>query len=143
MKEEQERSRITAIRNRRIKAVESALLLVPVVEQARAELGRDITLRALADWLNARNYKTTKNKVWRAQTVSNLLSVDDLLIRDCEADHARVIAVESELCKRRMSRGEDRKTVMEARDRAIADSARRCEVARREACEIGRKIRGT
>ena len=135
MKDEQERGRITAIRNRRRKAVEHALSMVPVIRQARAELGKP-TLRAFADWLNERDYKTVRDKVWRAQTVSNLLSVDELVIRSAEDEHKRERAIEEALYRRRVAIGQDKSLVRAERDEKISQSRQRLEDAIVEARRI-------
>lgn len=140
MKEEQERGRVTAIKNRRKKAVENALKMVPAIKQAYAELSRP-TLRELADWLNLRDYKTVKGKTWRAQTVSNLLSVDDLIIRNAEAEHDRERAIEMELCLRRIGFGQDREITIAIRDRCIAESYERLLLSKAEALAIRKMFR--
>lgn len=135
MKEEQERGRVTAIRNRRRKAVEHALSMAPVLRRARFELDKS-TLRALADWLNERDYKTVKGKVWRAQTVSNLLSVDDLIVRSAEDEHKREVEIEKTLFRRKIGLGHDKSIARAELDMRIAESRQRLQVAREEAARV-------
>lgn len=141
MKEEQERGRVTAIRNRRLRAVENALNLAPVLDQARREV-TPLTLRGLADWLNVRNYKTVTGKVFRQQTVSNLLSVDDLLKRQAEKENQHEVAIEMALFDLRVGRGHDPEIAQSIRDKMIAESKARLTAALHEARLVGSKIRG-
>ena len=139
MKEEQERGRVTAIRNRRNRAVAHALSMAPVIQKARSELTNP-TLRAFADWLNERDYKTVEGKVWRAQTVSNLLLVDDLIVRDAEAEHKREVEIEKTLYRRKITLGQDKSLAKAELDKRVAESKLRLQSAREEAQRVRYEI---
>lgn len=135
MKDEQERGRITAIRNRRMKAVQFALSMTEIIRQARREMGNP-TFRDFADWLNARNIKTVTGKTWRSQTVSNLLSVDDLIIRNAEDEHRRSIAIEAAIYRRSVATGQDRAKAKSVMNDAIAVADQSLVEAKAEAARI-------
>lgn len=143
MKEEQERGRITAIRNRRRKAVEHAIGIAPLFEQARKELGSDPTLRAYADWLNERDYKTRKGKVWRAQSVSDALSVGDLVVRQAEREYMLTVAVEEEIFRRARNLGFNLSAAKERYDDAMTEASKSLAVSRDEATRLLALMRGS
>jgi len=143
MKEEQERGRVTAIRNRRLKAIAHAISIAPIFEKAREELGSDPTLRAYADWLNARDHKTRLGKVWRAQSVSDALSVNELIVRQAEEEYLRTIAIEEEIYRRAKNLELDANRAKQRRDDAISRANEALGEARDEAKKILMLMRGT
>tara|TARA_B100000378_G_scaffold194514_2_gene158345 strand:- start:3750 stop:4103 length:354 start_codon:yes stop_codon:yes gene_type:complete len=113
--------------------------MAPVIRTARSELTNP-TLRAFADWLNARDYKTVEGKVWRAQTVSNLLSVDDLIVRDAEDEHKREVEIEKTLYRRKITLGQDKSLAKAELDKRVAESRLRLQSAREEAQRVRYEI---
>lgn len=133
--------RVETLRARRIEAVNYARTMISIIQGACDEIGAAASWRAFADWLNERNYKTVKGKVWRAETVSHLLMVDAFLIRQLEAEHQRVIELEKLTFFQDIERGEDEQIASTARDKKILESELNLENIRIEAMEIADEFR--
>lgn len=90
---------------------EHARAMVKPLQQARRELTgglkRAVSLREYADWLNRNDHKTSRGKVWRAQTVSRLLDIDNAIREQANSERDRSLAVIS--FKRRLLTPGDRK----------------------------------
>ena len=138
-KQREARDKLNAIRERRMAAEAHAIEMVPHLESARA--ATDGSTRALADWLNARNHKTLKGKVWRIQTIEEFASVEDLLIREAEAEHKSAITYERQFASKKASRGNDYYAARSERDVKIAEADADLEMNKRVAREIGEKLR--
>lgn len=111
MDEDREKGRIASLKVRRIAMTEHARAMVEPMRQARRELTgglkRTVSLREYADWLNRNDYKTSRGKVWRAQTVSRLLDIDNAIREQANSERDRSLAVIS--FKRRLLTPADRK----------------------------------
>jgi hypothetical protein len=77
------KGRVGALRSSRQRTIAWAESLLPVVEQARNELGASIGPMALADWLNDRHHKTSTGNRFRGPNLGlTLFSVDRMIAKD-------------------------------------------------------------
>ena len=136
MDEERERGRIASLRVRRQAVLSHAQEMLPVVRRARSEGAS--TYRAVADWLNARDYKTPRGKVWRHQTVWNLFHVEFGQIEQAEEERDRAVAVIDYKMRQITSEDHSKADVL-AEERAQAE--RNCHSTIIEAKRIGALLR--
>jgi hypothetical protein len=80
--DEKARGRARSLAVRREKAFAHAQTMLPAIAEARSQ-GVD-TIRGLVDWLNSRDHKTARGRVWRIQTLSDLLHIDHGQIAQAE-----------------------------------------------------------
>lgn len=137
----QVQKRVEALQKRQLQSVSYTKLMVPVIEQAGEELGAAASLRAYADWLNKNGHKTLKGKVWRSQTVSELLAIDALLIRQAEAEHERTVELAKLLLDQAIRAGQDAKCASEERTQQVLESGHRLEEQKAEAIELADQFR--
>lgn len=138
-KQREARDKLYAISRRRKATEDHVLAIVPHLARAHAET--DGSNQALADWLNARNHKTLKGKVWRIQTIDEFASVEDLLIREAEAEHKSAIIYERQFASKKASRGGDYHIIRSERDVKIAEADADLDRNKSVARDIGEKLR--
>lgn len=141
MRDEQERGRRIAIRNRREKSVKFALTLAPTLQEAREEL-KSPSLRALAEWLNDRGYRTQENKHFGPQSVSNALSVDDLIRREADEEHWIEVSLARKERERDIRLGLDPHRAAARENERVVQSEVRLKMELERAQEIGVRLRG-
>lgn len=141
MEDEQARGRKTAISNRRDKAVKFALTLAPALAEARRELGAP-SLRAIAGWLNKHGYRTPKNANFGPQSVSNALSVDDLIQREAQEEHWIEVHLARTERERDVRLGLDPRRAEARESERVARSEVRLRGEEERAQEIGIRMRG-
>jgi hypothetical protein len=88
---EREKGRIRGHKTSRLKAVEFAKTMIPILAKARIEMpnpsGEGPPKLALAKWLNENNYKTARGKTWRSETVFRLLDTHIGMISSIENEY--------------------------------------------------------
>ena len=94
----------------------------------------------MAKW---KNFYTRLGAVWHPQSVSDALSVDDLIMRAAEAEYARTIAIEAELFRREIRLGNNLTKANEQLKAAKARAEDSLEHAREEAKKVRMLMRGT
>jgi len=134
MQEDRERGQIISTRVKRQRAFEHAKAMLPHIQQAQVEIssdGQSITLRRIADWLNARNLKTQRGKVFRPQTVDTLLNPEIGQTKAAEAEYGRELAIlkwkrrlltEADALATADRHQEALRALRDARDRTIAEA---------------------
>jgi hypothetical protein len=102
---EREKGRIAGHRTKRLRAVEFARSMISILAHARKKVpdrnGQGASNLALANWLNANNYKTIKGKVWRSETVSRLFDCHIGWITEIEAEYRLSSAVRAAVLRQR------------------------------------------
>lgn len=76
MREDREKGRIAGWATKRRKAYDFTVTLIPALQQARRELlnpEKEISLRAIADWLNDHGHLSIKGARFHAPTVQRIL----------------------------------------------------------------------
>lgn len=76
LNEDREKGRIAGWATKRRKASDFTITLLPALQQARRELSdpeREISLRAIADWLNSHEYRSIKGARFHAPTIQRIL----------------------------------------------------------------------
>ena len=138
MDEERAWGQVQSLRVRREKALAYAQEMLPLLKRARAEGAS--TYRELADWLNAREYKTVRDKGWRHQTVWQLLHIDYAQIEQAEDD--RKIEMARLARETRRLSPDDRERAKESTSERRREIERQFRDAVKNANRIGAALRG-
>lgn len=77
------RGRVSSLRASRMRSVEWAQKMLPIIETARDELGGGATLADISRWLNAKGHRTVSNRMFEGKNLgATLFSVDKLVAGD-------------------------------------------------------------
>jgi len=97
LNEDREKGRIAGWAKKRREAYDFTIRLLPMLRQARIELSdptKEISLRAIADWLNAREMKSIKGKRFHAPTIDRILGHSGEHLRKfAKYEHDRAAAI--------------------------------------------------